>query len=217
MNKIITIYTDGSCLYNGSKNAIGGCGIYIMYTSTNNIICGKKYSFNYNKIINKQINKNNSSTINNLDFNAIKIPTNQKTELLAIILGLKLILKINNKLFKKNNNNIFNSKVQNENLRPLLSDYEINIITDSKYSINCINKWNNKWKINNWMTSKKKSVENKYFIKKIDNILNNINNLGGKVNFKHVKSHTKKNDTQDWIGNDIADKLAKNGLKMIKK
>ena len=81
----------------------------------------------------------------------------------------------------------------------------INLYTDSEYSINSLTKWIKKWKLNNWINSQGKPVKNKDILEKIDEIINNHN---GKIKFNHVYSHTKKLD-YDSIHNDIADKLAK--------
>ena len=46
-------------------------------------------------------------------------------------------------------------------LNTLKRESEVDLYTDSRYVIDGITKWINKWKINDWVTSAKKNVENK--------------------------------------------------------
>jgi ribonuclease HI len=108
--------------------------------------------------------------------------TNQRAELYAIYKAIKrIILKFE-----------FN---------------QINIYTDSNYSIQSLTKWIKTWKKNNWKNSKKQNVANQDIIKKIDDYLQQYPN---KILFHHVKSHTKKDDFNSK-GNEMADKLATEG------
>ncbi len=109
------------------------------------------------------------------------LPTNQRAELYAILKALLII-------------DILNYK-------------NINIYTDSMYSINCITKWVKGWKKNGWKDSKKKDVKNKDLIDNIDKIYSKYNH----IHFNHVEAHTNKTDIHS-IGNDKADKLARNSL-----
>jgi len=111
-------------------------------------------------------------------------PTNQRAELYAILKALKTIKK---------------------NLQDII--YNIIIYTDSKYSIQSLTQWIIEWKKNNWKTSSGKDVMNQDIIKKIDKI---TEKYGGKIDYIHVFSHTKKKDFYS-VSNDIADKLAKAG------
>jgi ribonuclease HI len=110
-------------------------------------------------------------------------PTNQRMELLACIKALEIT---------NNNDNI-------------------NIYTDSKYTINCVTVWYKNWEINNWKTSKGSEVKNLDLIKKLYNLVNSKN-----VNFYHVRSHQKeptdKNKYQHWYGNKMADFLATSSI-----
>ncbi len=87
----------------------------------------------------------------------------------------------------------------------------INIYTDSKYTINCVTLWYKNWEINNWKTSKGSEVKNLDLIKKLYNLVNSKN-----VNFYHVRSHQKeptdKNKYQHWYGNKMADFLATSSI-----
>ena len=164
---MINIFTDGSTINNGKKNAIGGIGVYI-----------------------PEINYKLSLPI--LD----DIATNQKCELLAISKALEhiFILKIHKRLNYKN----------------------INLYTDSEYSINVCTKWINLWKKKNWKTTNGKNVKNLFFFKKIYIIINLFKKNKININFYHVKSHQNKPSKKSkeyflWEGNKIADKLAKIG------
>lgn len=74
---------------------------------------------------------------------------------------------------------------------------------DSSYIINCYyEKWYNKWIKNNWMTSNKQPVKNKELWEKIIIIFEQPN-----FHFRKVKGHS------GIKGNEIADKLANEGIK----
>ncbi len=117
-------------------------------------------------------------------------PTNQKCELLAIYQALLLI----------------------DNIQDIGS---VLIYSDSMYSINCITKWCHKWEKNGWKNSLNKAVKNQDIIKLI---LYKIRETNYTISFKHVRSHMKEPTNKEseeyfiWYGNDMADKLAKQGL-----
>ncbi len=92
---------------------------------------------------------------------------------------------------------------------------KIIIHTDSMYSINIYTDWIYKWIANDWKKSKnsKDYIKNKDIIFKTWNIYcKNIK----KIEFKHVKAHTKNTDYIS-LGNKIADKLANDGAKEHRK
>lgn len=85
---------------------------------------------------------------------------------------------------------------------------KIIIYTDSMYSINCITKWSEKWRQNNWKKSSGEKIENKKLIKKLYFYNKNLT-----LEFIHVRSHKKEpeKNTEEhriWYGNFMADKLA---------
>ena len=90
----------------------------------------------------------------------------------------------------------------------------IYVYTDSKYMVNIINSWADKWIKNDWRKSDGKIIENLEIIKKLYFLTKNIN-----VQFKHIRSHTKEPTNKDtkeyfkWYGNFQADKLATECLK----
>jgi ribonuclease HI len=83
------------------------------------------------------------------------------------------------------------------------------IYTDSKYSINCVTQWAPQWETNNWKTSNNKDVKNKDIIQHIYAILKIFKN---QIKFIHIKSH-QKDKSFETINNNIADDLAKKGIK----
>lgn len=113
--------------------------------------------------------------------------TNQKAELLAIQKALEIIV---------DNKQLFDGK-------------QITIVTDSMYSIKCIETWSKTWLKNNWKTSSGQPVKNKDIIKNIIELVAQICNL----KFKHVFSHIERpfdTDTLEyrlWEGNYIVDKM----------
>lgn len=119
----------------------------------------------------------------------LETPTNNIAELNGIKLIFTIIFE-NIELFKHQNKQII-------------------IVSDSMYSINCIEKWSKNWLKNGWLNSKKESVKNKELIKEILDLRDKIDI---KILFKHVSSHQKEPDNKDtleyvlWYGNDLCDR-----------
>jgi ribonuclease HI len=111
--------------------------------------------------------------------------TNNRAELFAILIAIKIVTE----------NFCFN---------------ELRIHTDSEYSRKSFTIWIKKWKVNNWMSSAKKPVENQDIIKQIDNYLTKYK---GTINIIWVKGHSKGDDPHTK-GNNVADELARNGAIM---
>lgn len=121
-------------------------------------------------------------------FNITKlIESTEKTNNIAELSGLNYIvdiIDINKELFQK---------------------YNIIIILDSMYVINCITKWNKNWIKNNWKNSKNEPVKNKELLQNI------LKKFPDNIVFKHVYSH--KPEPVDklsiewmlWNGNNIVD------------
>ena len=134
-----------------------------------------------------------------------KSKTNNQCELMAISMTYNIILKNINQLVKYNK--------------------KINIVTDSQYSVDCVTKWINGWKKNNWVTKSGTEVKNKDLIVSIYNCMQKVIELNDKlpkshqiqIKFVHVNSHTVPNESDKfkfflWDGNLIADGLAQNLL-----
>lgn len=109
--------------------------------------------------------------------------TNNRAELYAILKVLILCNIINLKRIKKSDPEIT----------------QVNIYSDSEYSVKTFNEWLPKWK------KTKKIYLNADIIDEIDELLQNVSY---KVKFNHVRSHTGKNDFHS-ICNNKADELAK--------
>lgn len=94
-------------------------------------------------------------------------------------------------------------------------DCDIELYTDSNYSINCLTKWFKIWEKKNWTTSKGKDVIHSELIKSILLLIKQKK----KVQFIHVRSHQlepkDKNSEEyiSWYGNFRADELATNAIK----
>lgn len=79
---------------------------------------------------------------------------------------------------------------------------EIEIRTDSEYTINCVTKWYYSWVKNNWISSSGSKVQNRDLIIQIRNLMKFHD-----VKFTKVKGHS-----GDYY-NELCDKLAKEGAK----
>ena len=78
----------------------------------------------------------------------------------------------------------------------------LNIYTDSKYVMDGITNWINKWKLNGWKTANKKVVKNSDLWKELDKKTNlHI------INWFWVKAHNQN------VLNERADTLAKSAIK----
>ncbi|KAF3941714.1 hypothetical protein ABW19_dt0205623 [Dactylella cylindrospora] len=83
---------------------------------------------------------------------------------------------------------------------------EILIFTDSKYAIQCVTEWFQKWRSNGWQTAAGKPVENQDIIEEIlERIEERITQGGAKTKFEWVNGH------KGVVGNEMADKLARDG------
>ena len=184
-NPYIRVFTDGACKNNGKKNAKGGFGIYI---DTNlNFIETRTFS------------------------GPVEDPTNNRCELLAIVMGLYVIHRHLKTIVR------FKPDVTIS-----IEDIELSLYTDSQYSYNCAVKWINNWSRNNWVKANGEDVKNIDMLSDIDKYtkLILVHNHRG-IRFHHVRSHrprpkgSKKTDEyRIWYGNDLADRLANHGVQM---
>ncbi|KAG4430713.1 hypothetical protein IFR05_013801 [Cadophora sp. M221] len=78
----------------------------------------------------------------------------------------------------------------------------VEIITDSNYSINCVSVWYKAWMNKNWMTSGGKVVENQDLIKGTRALIDERDALGAETKLTWIKGHN------DDPGNTAADRLA---------
>ncbi len=89
---------------------------------------------------------------------------------------------------------------------------KLRIFSDSEYTINCVTKWCETWKKNNWVKYDKKPIKNLDLIKKLYDYY-----LEYPIEFIHVRSHQTmpSTDTKEyyyWYGNNAADLLAKKSI-----
>jgi ribonuclease HI len=168
-------FTDGSAIGNGSSMALAGIGVYFPSSGIENV------SFNYYDFVRANPELKGEKGTNNI------------TELLAILISIKLI----NKKFASISN-------ASKCLR-------IIIYSDSEYSINCITKWAAGWERNGW---KKKGgpIKNLSIIKQLYQYYKSQ-----RIKFIHINSHCSEPKNKNsvewklWFGNDMADRLARAG------
>ncbi|KAK8107742.1 uncharacterized protein PG998_009755 [Apiospora kogelbergensis] len=86
-------------------------------------------------------------------------------------------------------------------LEQVSDDQDVRILTDSKYSINCVTEWYVKWEKNGWKTQNKE-VKNRDLIELVREKIDDRDSLGTDTLFQWVKGHA--NDP----GNVAADQLA---------
>lgn len=83
------------------------------------------------------------------------------------------------------------------------TDEKVMILSDSKYSIDCISTWAYGWKVKGW-TKKTGEIKNLDLIKNAHNLYEQIKN---KIILKHVKGHS------GVEGNELADRMALHAIK----
>lgn len=83
---------------------------------------------------------------------------------------------------------------------------KLKINTDSKFLISCITQWMPKWKKNGWQTASKQPVINKTELIEMEKALQSLD-----VAWNHVNGHV------GIYGNEMADKLAREGCENYKK
>ena len=95
-----------------------------------------------------------------------------------------------------------------EALKKTKDQTHVTIITDSKYSIDCLTKWCKAWERNGWKTSKNEPVKHLRLIKDSIELTKDRN-----IIFKHVNSHRvppadkTSLEYQTWYGNFMVDKM----------
>jgi len=114
--------------------------------------------------------------------------TNNRAELLAILEAFNIVIK------------------------DIKMNKEVNIYTDSQYSIDALTKWSINWEKDDWKKKNKKQILNLEIIKEGFYLLKKHTN----VKLIHVRGHTKKTDRLS-LGNNEADKLATKCIEDISK
>lgn len=82
------------------------------------------------------------------------------------------------------------------------TDYDLTVVSDSKYVIQGITEWMKGWKKKNWMGSNKQPVKNQDLWKQLDELVNTFSNL----KWQWVKGHAGNQF------NEMADELAVKGI-----
>ncbi|KAB9006557.1 hypothetical protein FH972_026911 [Carpinus fangiana] len=90
-------------------------------------------------------------------------------------------------------------------LAPL--DRDVEIYSDSNYSIKCVTEWFRTWRRNGWLNAAKKAVENRDIIEDILSKIDERNMARSKTEFQWLKGHA------DDPGNVAADTLAVSGAR----
>ena len=185
--RIIRLFTDGSEIKDKKtyKTLAVGWGFVIKDNFTG--LCGKSSTVVHD-----------SGLINDL-----QIGNNQRAELVAIHEGLKKVrtyivdvLHDGTEVLEKN------------------EEIELNIYTDSEYSMKCITTWSKTWERNGWMSSKKQPVKHQDIRKPLIATYKELSKmLGFNISINHVRSHTGKKDSISK-GNEEADDLATNAARM---
>lgn len=134
------IAIDGACRRNGKPDCTASGGVFIQDASSLVDIsqCAVKSVYEYGS-------------------------TNQRGELLALLMALKVVLK---------------------------SRYETQIVTDSEYLFNAMTKqWYNNWLNNDWKTRDGSDVKNKDIWELIAQCANVLEREGIEVIYYHIKGH----------------------------
>jgi ribonuclease HI len=156
------IYVDGGCRRNGNRSAIGAAAAVRM-TRSGKHFHRKSY------------------------LPAWKRPTNQRAEISAIILGLKMALDTNEEMVANN--------VQ----------LDVTIFSDSKYAVDCMNEWIYKWANNGWINSRGDDVANKDLIQEASKLDDDLRDLG---NVEYVWISRSENELADKYCNKAMDEMA---------
>jgi ribonuclease HI len=156
----IQIYTDGGCRWNGKPWAIGAAAYAV------------KNKWGKYKGGTRALPSNPR-------------PTNQRAEILGIILALKYVLR----------------KWQDLDTDPYLV---VKIYSDSKYAIGCMTNWIYTWEQNGWVNSKGFEVANRDLIEKASRLDDRVQELGS---VDYIWIPREENEIADGWCNDRLDEL----------
>lgn len=120
-----TFKVDGGCRNNGRANAYGAAACCMMGQST--------YEYKTQRLP------------------SYPVPTNQRAELLAIILALEWALEEQQNVWQRNG---------------AFTLIDVEIKADSRYAYNCLTVWLPTWQRNGWMNSHREPVVNRDLIEK---------------------------------------------------
>jgi ribonuclease HI len=182
-NYELHIYTDGSCPGNGTEDATGGMGFVIQ---AHDILGDRKKTF-------VKMSAHYSEGL----IQKYGPPTNQKCELLAIILAIQHFT-----------DETLGDPEGLAEAQLVMPELQIRLYSDSKYCIDGLNHWMRNWKENGWKTAKKKPVSNQKLWKRLDDLITMSRTLL-EISFLHIPGHA------GIEGNEIADKLATQAASLL--
>ncbi|KAI0393017.1 ribonuclease H-like domain-containing protein [Xylariaceae sp. FL0594] len=139
---IMKFYVEGACRGNGQPGSIGAAACCLAKRNSKNY-CYRSYTLA-----------------------ADPMPTNQRAEIVAILIALEWAIEKFNTL----------------NSSPRLA---VEIFTDSRYAINCMTSWIYKWSRNGWRTSAGYEITNRDLVEKASVLDDRLRNLGT-VEYKWV-------------------------------
>ena len=132
----------------------------------------------------------------------LRLGNNQRAELVAIHEGLKCVKAY---IIDTLQIDLWNSTQK--------YDIELNVYTDSEYSMKCITTWSKTWEKNGWINSKKQPVKHQDVIKPIIILYKELSKLlKFNTSINHIRSHTGRVDSLS-MGNSEADTLAGDAAK----
>lgn len=182
-NYELHIYTDGSCPGNGTEDATGGMGYVIQ---AHDVLGDRKKTFAKRGVFYSKVYTQKYGS-----------PTNQKCELLAIILAVRYLIK-----------EYLGDPRGHEEIQQVMPELQIRVFSDSKYCIDGLNHWMRNWKENGWKNAKKKPVSNQRLWKEVDAVITESRTFF-EISFHHIPGHA------GIEGNEIADKLATQAAIMV--
>ena len=158
---IMEFYVDGACRGNGRQDAIGAAAAVRRYRNGDESYRTRQLQTHYHDA------------------------TNQRAELLAIILALEWAI----------------DDYESTDNSPRIS---VTIHSDSKYAVNCMTQWLEKWSNNGWTNSAGNSVANRDILEDAIRAENRVSDVGGVV-YKWVPRG--KVHEADDLCNDVLDDM----------
>lgn len=137
-----------------------------------------------------------------------KEPSNNRAEITAILLAIRQF----NKYIKYEMNKKQNEKSIN------IDDIKLVIVTDSRFGIDLVVKWMDKWKSQGWRKTDGKEPANLELVKELDLEIERVDYV---ISMRHLNSHqSAPTDVASkefflWHGNNQADLLATSAAKLL--
>lgn len=132
---VIRVFTDGSCVGNGKRNAVAGIGVHFPDGQAHDI------GLPYNGRHITACTQTGALLGESPDYGSCSV-TNQRAELEAIHVAIETTIETDS--------------YHDSDIRP-----QIHLYSDSEYAINALSDWVYKWQQNDWKTSNKRPVKNR--------------------------------------------------------